>query len=97
MGPPFPPASPSPVTRSLEPVSTPGGIFTSIFRLLWTLPEPWQVLHGESIMVPVPRHVPHVEVVMNLPKGVFWVLFTWPLPWHVEHFFGDVPGFAPLP
>ena len=53
-GPPFGPASPSPVSRIRSPTSTPAGTTDRVLRFS-TRPAPAQVLHGSAIISPRPR------------------------------------------
>ena len=58
-----------------------------------SMPLPRHVLHGYSMMLPLPPHERHGEDIANGP----WLFATDPRPPHALHIFGDVPGRAPEP
>src|ERR1035437_5698094 len=75
----------------------PMGTLTVILRRFLTSPEPWQLLHGESISLPFPLHVGQTLTCTYVAKPalrIFWIL---PAPPHLGQILADVPGFAPDP
>src|SRR3990170_2774961 len=92
-GPFLSPYSPSPDKRSLEPVSTPAGIFTVRGVVLLVLPAPMHSAHGSFITEPAPWQEGQVLATLKNPC---WNL-TCPAPRQVEQATGVVPGFAPEP
>src|SRR3989449_1715920 len=92
-GPPLSPDSPSPVSLSRVPVSTPGGTFTVSTLSVSTLPAPRQVMHGSVMTLPVPWHWPQVREIWKNPC----VIRSSPAPWQVGQVFGPVPGLVPDP
>src|SRR3712207_9201290 len=70
LGPPFFPGSPCPLKGNTFPVSTPAGILTLIFLFFLTVPLPWQVVQGSSIIFPLPPHLSHVLVLTKLPSEI---------------------------
>src|ERR1044071_6001570 len=89
---------PLPLSCSVMPSSTPGGISTCIFFLAVTLPDALQFLHGFSIISPIPLHVLQVSTVTKV-ENLFSVtiLFVCPSPLHPIHFLRFVPGEQPVP
>jgi len=69
-GPPRLPASPPPLMRRRESVSTPAGIFTSILRSRSMRPEPPQPGQRSLINVPVPPQASHDLTLTKRPKAV---------------------------
>jgi hypothetical protein len=68
-----------------------------IFRRLRTSPDPLQLLHGDSIILPLPLHVGQVVTCTYMAKPLlrmFWIL---PAPPHLGQVFAVVPGLAPEP
>src|SRR5258708_5776898 len=92
-GAPTSPGSPSPASRTRMPESTPAGTFTLRLRVILTTPAPRHVPHGDSTIVPRPRHLEQVRATAKNP----WLTWTWPRPLQVSHVFGLVPAFAPDP
>jgi hypothetical protein len=45
----------------------PAGIFTVSLRSFSIVPAPWHVLHGLVMILPVPRHWPHVRATVKKP------------------------------
>src|SRR6266702_3277143 len=89
--------SPSPVTRTLIPSSTPAGILTTTRRLLRTRPCPRHFSQGVVMTRPSPRQRSHMETLTNWPKIDCCTRRISPVPWHDEQRAVDVPGCAPLP
>lgn len=58
---PFGPASPSPTTRRILPLLTPGGIFTLMSFLTRTRPAPEHLRHDSDIISPSPPQFGHIE------------------------------------
>src|SRR5207245_6528924 len=89
--------SPSPVTRTLIPSSTPAGILTTTRRLLRTRPCPRHFSQGVVITLPSPRQRSHMVTLTNCPKIDCCTRRISPVPWQAEQRVVDVPGCAPLP
>src|SRR5436190_11589909 len=89
--------SPSPVTRTLIPSSTPAGILTTTRRLLRTRPCPRHFSQGVVITVPSPRQRSQTVTLTNCPKIDCCTRRISPDPWQLEQRVLDVPGCAPLP
>src|SRR2546421_4799609 len=92
-GPPRSPDSPSPVSLSRVPVSTPGGTLTLSALSVSTFPAPRQVVHGSVITLPVPWQWPQVREIWKNPC----VIRSSPAPWQVGQVLGPVPALAPEP
>ena len=75
------------------PSSTPGGMLTESVRSLVTRPEPWQLLHGSSMISPRPWQVGQVRSMVKKP----WLARTLPWPPQVGQVVGLVPALAPVP
>src|SRR5256712_3583152 len=60
-GPPLSPDSPSPVSLSRVPVSTPGGTFTVSTLSVSTLPAPRQVMHGSVMTLRSEEHTSELQ------------------------------------
>ena len=93
VGPPFTPASPSPLKRILSPSSTPAGILTDKVLFCLVRPAPWQVGHGSLTILPLPWHFGQVCCTEKKPC----CMRTWPCPPQVVQLTGCVPGRAPEP
>src|SRR5438105_2816823 len=91
-GPPRSPDSPSPVSLSRVPVSTPGGTFTVSTLSVSTLPAPRQVMHGSVMTLPVPWHWPQVREIWKNPC----VIRSSPAPWQVGQDFVRLGGLLEL-
>mmetsp|Transcript_28654 Transcript_28654/g.42426 ORF Transcript_28654/g.42426 Transcript_28654/m.42426 type:complete len:213 (-) Transcript_28654:534-1172(-) len=96
-GPPLGPASPSPLTRSLLPSSTPGGMVTLICFVFCVKPCPEQVPQYSSTFWPVPLQVAHVCCVWKLPRGVLVTCIVTPEPLHTGQVLTELPGLIPSP
>ena len=75
------------------PSRTPAGTLTRRRRMVRWAPEPPQVGHGSSIMVPAP---PQFEQGCDMEK-IPWLSVSTPRPLHTGHTLGEVPGLAPVP
>src|ERR1019366_3620000 len=92
-GPPRWPRPPCPLSRILEPVSTPDGTVMMTFFLLRCSPAPPQVGHFTVGTVPFPRHIGHGLLTANPP----WPNEIVPRPPHSGHACSLAPFAAPLP
>src|SRR5262249_29927181 len=92
-GPPCSPSSPLPLRRMRVPSFTPAGILTVYVLVRTSRPVPWQLWHGFSMTVPLPRQRGHGSDRANSP----WLSETTPRPLHTGQMTGDVPGSAPVP
>ena len=90
-------ASPCPSSLSWYPSGIPTGIFTVIFRSLFTSPCPLHVLHGEVIVWPVPLQSEHSAICTNALDPLLLIFWTFPEPLHTLHVCIEEPGAAPVP
>src|SRR5690606_17485642 len=92
-GAPRPPRPPCPLSRILDPESTPGGTVMSTFFFVRTSPAPPQVGHGSDGMLPRPRHMGHGRLTAKPPCPNEIT----PRPLHSGQVREMLPGAAPLP
>src|SRR5271157_5380609 len=90
-------ASPCPSSLSWYPSVMPTGIFTVIFRSLFTRPFPLQFLHGETTVWPPPLQAEHGTICTNVPKPLLLLFWSFPDPLHFGQVCTEVPGAAPEP
>src|SRR4030042_5235899 len=93
LGPPYSPSSPSPRSRSREPVSTPAGILSWTVLTALTFPPPEHSRQGVVITLPSPRHWEQGGLMLKKPLDCV----TWPLPWQRVQICGEAPGAQPDP
>ena len=76
-----------------SPLSMPAGILTASVLCCLMRPVPWQSLHGEVIILPLPWQRGQVCWIEKKPC----CMRTWPCPPQVGQVVGLVPGLAPEP
>ena len=88
---------PGPVSRRVEPVSTPGGDVDGVGALLDRCgPRRRRSAHGSLITRPCPLQRGQTELVTIWPRKLWRTRCTWPTPAHSRQVIGSVPGLAPV-
>src|ERR1019366_4626249 len=87
------PGSPLPASRIRLPSRTPAGTLTRTRRTRRGAPDPPQVGHGSSMIVPEPWQLEHGCDIEKIP----WLWASTPRPLQTGQTLGVVPGLAPEP
>src|SRR5436190_19670560 len=90
--PPLIPACPFPATRTLDPLSTPGGMLTRMVSCFGSVPRPLHCGQGAR-KCPSPPQAGHREENFMYPRE----RSTCPVPLHSWQIFGEEDGSVPLP